>query len=80
MTHSCLRAAAALVPLAARAAGVAVDGALSPDEWKGASLVLEQGIGGEKVSSRSLAWIAYDDKALLVAFDNANAGILELAK
>ncbi len=55
------------------AGAVTVDGTISPQEWGDASkaMVIEQGIHGEKVQPRSLAWVAYDDTGLLVAFDNA---------
>ena len=36
-------------------------------------MVVEQGLNGEKVSPRSLAWLQYDDKALYVAVDNTIA-------
>ena len=52
-----------------------VDGILKPEEWNGAdpakAMILEQGIQGEKVSPRSLAWLAWDDTCLYVAVDNS---------
>jgi hypothetical protein len=57
------------------AAPVAVDGTITPEEWAGAdpaqAMVIEQGIQGEIISLRSLAWLAYDDTSLRVAIDNA---------
>jgi hypothetical protein len=54
---------------------VAVDGDLKPEEWFGLSpakgLVLQEGVDGEKCKLRTLAWMAWDDEALYVAFDNA---------
>ena len=63
----------AKVPRAA--APITVDGTLNPPEWGGAdptrALLIEQGIQGEKLSPPSRAWLAWDDAALYVAFDNA---------
>jgi len=54
---------------------VMVDGKLTPEEWLGLDpargLVLAQGVEGEKVALPSRAWLAWDDDALYVAFDNA---------
>ncbi|MBM3477420.1 MAG: hypothetical protein FJX75_29470, partial [Armatimonadetes bacterium] len=54
---------------------VTVDGSLTPEEWFGLSpakgLVLQEGVDGEKCKLRTLAWLAWDDEALYVAFDNA---------
>jgi len=53
---------------------VKVDGVIEPGEWEGArperAMVIAQGIQGEKVGPGGLAWVAYDDTALLVAIDN----------
>jgi hypothetical protein len=59
-----------------RAAGaIAVDGKLGPEEWFGLDpakgLVLQEGVEGDKVAQPSKAWLAWDDEALYVAFDNA---------
>jgi hypothetical protein len=35
------------------------------------AMVIEQGIDGSKLTPRSLAWVTYDDTALIVAIDNA---------
>jgi hypothetical protein len=48
---------------------VTIDATLS--EWGGTPMVIEQGIQGEKTTPPSQAWLAYDDKALYVAIDNA---------
>ncbi len=57
------------------AAAVTVDGKLDPPEWGGldpaAALILQEGVDGEKCTLRTLAWLAWDDQALYVAFDNA---------
>jgi len=57
------------------AAPVSIDGIIAPEEWDGAdparAMVIEQGIQGETIPLRSLAWLAYDEKALRVAIDNA---------
>ena len=51
-----------------------MDGTIDPQEWGGArpggAMVIAEGIQGEKVEPRSLAWLAHDDTALYVAFDN----------
>ncbi len=53
---------------------ITVDGTIEPQEWAGArpgkALVIAEGIKGEEVEPRSLAWLAYDDEALYIAFDN----------
>jgi hypothetical protein len=55
-------------------AAVVVDGVIKGEEWGGAdpskAMIIEQGIQGEKVAPKSLAWVAYDDTSLLVAIDN----------
>ena len=57
-----------------RTATVTVDGRIRPEEWNGASperaMVIGEGIHGEKVHLRSLAWIACDDESLWLAVDN----------
>jgi parallel beta-helix repeat protein len=54
---------------------VTIDGQLTPDEWFGLDpakgLILQEGVDGEKCAFRTLAWLAWDDDALYVAFDNA---------
>lgn len=56
------------------ASAITVDGRIVKPEWNGAeaaqALVIEQGIHGEKLTPRSLAWVYWDDAALYVAFDN----------
>jgi hypothetical protein len=56
------------------AAPLAVDGIITAPEWGGAdpakAMVIEQGINGEKVAPRSLAWVYHDGEALRVAVDN----------
>jgi hypothetical protein len=53
---------------------VAVDGKLEAAEWFGLSpakgLLLREGVDGEKVALPTRAWLAWDDQALYVAFDN----------
>ncbi|MBT3377014.1 MAG: hypothetical protein HN742_16270 [Lentisphaerae bacterium] len=65
------------IPVAAvrrRESPIAIDGKLSAAEWFGLDpaqgLKLEQGVHGEKVTYPSTAWLAWDDDALYVAFDN----------
>ena len=57
-----------------RESPVAIDGRLAPAEWFGLDpargVRLEQGVHGEKVTYPSTAWLAWDDEALYVAFDN----------
>ncbi|NCQ29028.1 MAG: hypothetical protein GW802_16610 [Armatimonadetes bacterium] len=54
---------------------VTVDGKLTPEEWFGLDpakgLLLQEGVEGEKVALPTKAWLAWDDQALYVAFDNA---------
>jgi hypothetical protein len=49
---------------------IAVDGTLSENEWPGPPLIIEGGIHGGTVTPSSRAWLAHDDKALYVAFEN----------
>jgi hypothetical protein len=53
---------------------VTIDGFLDPAEWGGlrpdAAMVIERGDDGGKVTPRSLAWLAHDGTALLIAIDN----------
>jgi hypothetical protein len=55
-------------------APVVIDGDLQPAEWDGlrqeVAMVLERGDSGAKVSPRSLAWLAHNGAALLIAIDN----------
>ncbi len=55
-----------------------IDGDLQASEWNGAeakaAMVIEQGIQGEKLAPRSLAWLAWTPEALWVAIDNAVEG------
>jgi hypothetical protein len=54
---------------------VKVDGKLEPGEWFGLDpargVLLQEGVEGEKVAMSTRAWLAWDDQALYVAFDNA---------
>ena len=54
---------------------ITVDGQLPGSEWPidvaGRTMVMAQGVNGEKVLRPSQAWLAYDDQALYVAVDNA---------
>ncbi|MDH7569279.1 MAG: right-handed parallel beta-helix repeat-containing protein, partial [Armatimonadota bacterium] len=54
---------------------VNVDGVLAPAEWLGLdparAMPVEQGIEGEKVAPRSLAWLWHDGQSLFVAVENA---------
>lgn len=56
------------------AGAVTVDGKLEPGEWFGLDpakgLLLQEGVDGEKVALPTRAWLAWDDQALYVAFDN----------
>ena len=56
-------------------AAITIDGKLTPEEWFGLDpargLTLQEGVDGEKCKFKTLAWLAYDDQALYVAFDNA---------
>jgi parallel beta-helix repeat protein len=58
-----------------RNAEVKVDGTLEPAEWFGLdaakAMPIKEGVNGEKVAFPSKAWLAWDDEALYVAFDNA---------
>ena len=51
-----------------------VDGKLTAEEWFGLDpakgVALQEGVYGEKVGLPSKAWLAWDDEALYVAFDN----------
>ena len=53
---------------------VTVDGKLDPAEWFGLDpakgIVLQEGVHGEKVALPTRAWLAWDDEAFYVAFDN----------
>lgn len=55
-------------------APLAADGIITAPEWGGAdpakAMVIEQGINGEKIAPRSLAWVYHDGEALRVAVDN----------
>ncbi|MBM3498399.1 MAG: hypothetical protein FJX74_06975 [Armatimonadetes bacterium] len=54
---------------------VTVDGRLAAEEWFGLKpakgLVLQEGVEGGKCGLRTRAWLAWDNEALYVAFDNA---------
>jgi hypothetical protein len=58
-----------------RAAPVTVDGKLGPEEWFGLDpakgMMLQEGVEGEKVALPTRAWLAWDDEALYLAFDNS---------
>lgn len=53
---------------------VTVDGRLTAEEWFGLDpargIPLQEGVNGERVALPSRAWLAWDDEALYVAFDN----------
>jgi len=57
-----------------RLATVEIDGLLKAEEWQGLdirkAMVVEQGINGEKVEPRTLAWLSWDDTCLYVGIDN----------
>ncbi len=48
-----------------------IDGNFDPEEWPAQGIVLQEGVEGEKVTLPTKAWLAWDDEALYVAFDNA---------
>jgi hypothetical protein len=54
---------------------VTMDGKLTAEEWFGLDpakgVIVQQGVEGEKVAFPSKAWLAWDDQALYIAFDNA---------
>ena len=54
---------------------ITVDGKLDPAEWFGLDptkgVILKEGVDGEKVALPTKAWLAWDDQALYIAFDNA---------
>ena len=66
--------AAPLFSVPRLAGAVTIDGTLKPEEWFGLDpakgLVLQEGFAGEKVAAPSKAWLAWDDEALYIAFDN----------
>lgn len=68
------RTAPAVFRLPRLAGQVTVDGSLDAEEWFGLDakrgIVVEQGVGGEKQTPPSTAWIAWDDARLYVAIDN----------
>ena len=53
---------------------IAIDGELRPAEWfgldPGKGVILQEGVWGEKVDLPTRVWLAWDDEALYVAFDN----------
>ncbi|NPV46475.1 MAG: hypothetical protein HPY69_05935 [Armatimonadetes bacterium] len=57
-----------------RLGAISIDGQLEAAEWFGLQpskgLLLQEGVQGEKVRLLSRAWLAWDDEALYVAFDN----------
>lgn len=57
--------------VARRAANITIDGTVTPAEWPGAGVAVEQGLTGQKVSPPSQAWVQWDDQALYVALDNS---------
>lgn len=63
---------------------VAIDGKLSPAEWFGLNsrkgLTLQEGVQGETVAFPSKAWLAWDEEALYVAFDNVVNKDLPMAR
>jgi len=58
-----------------RESEIRIDGKLDPLEWFGCDhskgVILQEGVEGEKVALPTRAWLAWDDQALYVAFDNA---------
>ncbi len=54
---------------------VTIDGILTAAEWFGLDpargLILQEGVEGERVAPPTKAWLAWDDEALYIAFDNA---------
>ena len=52
-----------------------IDGKLTPEEWFGLDpakgLILQEGVDCDKVALPTRAWLAWDDEALYIAFDNA---------
>jgi len=56
------------------AGAITIDGTLKPEEWFGLDptkgLTLQEGFAGEKVATPSQAWLAWDDEALYLAFNN----------
>lgn len=54
---------------------VKVDGILEADEWfgldAGRGMPVKEGVDGESVPFATTAWLAWDNEALYVAFDNA---------
>lgn len=55
-------------------APISIDGKLDAAEWFGMdaakAMPIKEGVDGEKVAFPSKAWLAWDDQALYVAFDN----------
>ncbi|MCC7495079.1 MAG: right-handed parallel beta-helix repeat-containing protein [Fimbriimonadaceae bacterium] len=68
------RGDAPVVPVRRSTAAVKVDGELQPAEWDGLdaarAVVLEQGVGREKLGPASRVWLAHDGTVLRLAFDN----------
>ena len=62
---------------------IAVDGKLTAEEWFGLDpakgVLLREGVYGEKVGLPSKAWLAWDDEALYVAFDNMVSSSVPMA-
>jgi hypothetical protein len=58
-----------------RVAPVTIDGRLNAEEWFGLDpakgLILQEGVEGEKVALPTRAWLAWDDEALYIAFENS---------
>ena len=57
------------------AGAITIDGVLKPEEWFGLDpakgVMVQEGFAGEKVAFPTKAWLAWDDEALYIAFDNA---------
>lgn len=53
---------------------ITIDGKLGATEWFGLdaakAMAIKEGVDGEKVKFPSQAWLAWDDEALYIAFDN----------
>jgi len=66
-----------------RTAPIVIDGTARRQEWLGANpaktMIIEEGIGMQRVSPRSFAWLVHDEDALYVAIDNAVSAALPLS-
>ena len=66
-----------------RTTPIVIDGTARRQEWLGANpaktMIIEEGIGMQRVSPRSFAWLVHDDDALYVVIDNAVSAALPLS-